>query len=109
MNTRYLGKLLRASYLEHKTNDWVRSKISFHVDPEGPLLATVKRRNSHGSGRSRATTASPKPPYRAPWRLGDAVVDKEMLEGQRRRDDALALARIAYDGLPHKRLEEDLC
>ena len=31
-------------------------------------------RNSHGSGRSRATTASPKPPFRATWRMGDAVV-----------------------------------
>ena len=24
---KYLRKLLRISYLEHKTNDWVRSKI----------------------------------------------------------------------------------
>ena len=38
-----LMKLLRVSYLEHKTNDWVRSKISFLVDPQEPLLATVKR------------------------------------------------------------------
>ena len=39
-----LGKLLRNSYLEHKTNDWVRSKINFFVVSEEPLLATVKRR-----------------------------------------------------------------
>ena len=35
---------LRISYLEHKTNYWVRSKINFFVDPQKPLLATVKRR-----------------------------------------------------------------
>ena len=39
-----LGKLLRISYMEHKTNDWVRSKIGFLVGPQEPLLATVKRR-----------------------------------------------------------------
>ena len=40
-----LRKLLLISYLEHETNDWVRSKINFLVDPRKPLLAiTVKRR-----------------------------------------------------------------
>ena len=38
------SKLLRISRLEHKTNDWVRSKISSLVGPQEPLLATVKRR-----------------------------------------------------------------
>ena len=37
-------KLLRISYLEHKTNDCVQSKIDFLVSPREPLLATVKRR-----------------------------------------------------------------
>ena len=32
------------SYLEHETNDWVWSRISFLVGPQEPLLATVKRR-----------------------------------------------------------------
>ena len=36
-------KLLRISYLEHKTNDWVRSKINFLVGPQEPPLVTVKR------------------------------------------------------------------
>ena len=31
------------SYLEHQTNDWVQSKINFLVNPQEPLLATVKR------------------------------------------------------------------
>ena len=42
--TKCLRKLLCISFLEHKTNDWVRSKINFLVGPQEPLLATVKRR-----------------------------------------------------------------
>ena len=38
-----MRKLLCISYLEHKSNDWVRSKINFLVGPQEPLLATVKR------------------------------------------------------------------
>ena len=30
--------------MEHKTNDWVWSKINYLVGPQEPLLATVKRR-----------------------------------------------------------------
>ena len=41
--TKCMRKLLRISYLEHKTNDWVRSKTSFLVGPQEPLLATIKR------------------------------------------------------------------
>ena len=41
--TKCTRKLLRISYLQNKTNDWVRSKINFLVDPQKPLLATVKR------------------------------------------------------------------
>ena len=36
--TLYLEKLLRISYLEHKTNDWVQSKTDLFVG----LLVTVK-------------------------------------------------------------------
>ena len=42
--TKRLRKLLRISYLEHKINDWARSKISFLEGSQEPLLATVKRR-----------------------------------------------------------------
>ena len=48
--TKCMRKLLRISYLEHKTNDWVRSQISFLVGPQEPLLATVKRRKLARSG-----------------------------------------------------------
>ena len=42
--TTCLGKLVCIFYLEHKTTDWVWSKIKFLVGPQEPLLATVKRR-----------------------------------------------------------------
>ena len=42
--TRCMRTLLRISFLEHKTNDRVRSKINFLVGPHEPLLATVERR-----------------------------------------------------------------
>ena len=42
--TKCMRKLLRISFLEQKTNDWVRSKISSLVGGQEPPLATVKRR-----------------------------------------------------------------
>ena len=42
--TKYLGKLLRISYLKQKINDWVLGKIDFLVGPQEPLTAIVKRR-----------------------------------------------------------------
>ena len=41
--TKCTRKLLRITYLEHKTNDWMRSKINFLMDSQEPLLVTVKR------------------------------------------------------------------
>ena len=38
-----MRKLLCISYLGHKTNDWVRSKINFLGSSQEPLLATIKR------------------------------------------------------------------
>ena len=40
--TKCMVKLLHISYLEHKTNGWVRSKINFLVGLHEPLLATIK-------------------------------------------------------------------
>jgi hypothetical protein len=39
-----LRRLLRISYLEHKTNQFVQDTVSAFVGPQEPLLATVKRR-----------------------------------------------------------------
>ena len=41
--TKCLRKLLHISYLERKTNDWVRSKINSLVGQREPLPATVSR------------------------------------------------------------------
>ena len=38
-----MRQLLLVPYLEHKTIDWVRSKINFLVGPQEPLPATLKR------------------------------------------------------------------
>ena len=37
-------KLLRITYLDRKTNDYVRSTVELYIGPQEPLLATVKRR-----------------------------------------------------------------
>ena len=74
--TECLRKLLRISSVDHKTIDWVRGKISFLVGPQEPLLATVRRRKFAQFGMSHSMTASPKPFFRAPLRVGDTVVGR---------------------------------
>ena len=39
-----------------------------------PNQSESRNGNVHGSGMSHATTASPKPSFKAPWKVGDAVV-----------------------------------
>ena len=56
-----------------------------------------------------AKSASPKPFFRASWRVGNAVVGRAMPDGQHKRVDILAHARATHMGLLQKRLEEDLC
>ena len=78
------------SCLEHKTNAGVQNRISFLVGTQDPLLLliTVHRPrdgNSHGSGISRFTTASPKPSF---WDLGGLTMSRpaeETLDGQHHR------------------------
>ena len=43
LKTKCIRKLTCTSYLEHKTNNWVQSKINFLLSSHEPLLATVKR------------------------------------------------------------------
>ena len=74
--TKCLRKLLRVFYLEHKTNDWVRNKTNFLVDPQEILWQLSRDGNLHGSGMSDATTASPKSFFGAPWRVDDALVGR---------------------------------
>ena len=46
---------------------WVHRNVFWQLSRGG---------NLHGSGMSHATTASPKLSFRAPWRMGDAVVGR---------------------------------
>ena len=46
---------------------WVHRNLFWQLSVDG---------NLHGSGMSHASTASPKASFRAPWRVGDAVVGK---------------------------------
>ena len=102
-----MKKLLHISYLEHKTNDWMKSKINFLVGPQEPLLATVKRRKLACSGMSYATSDSPKPSFRAPWRVGDAVVGRGNAGWTTSKNGHICRYQNCSKG-PHG-LEEDLC
>ena len=70
--TKCLRKLLRISYLEHKTNDWVQSKINFLVDLQEPLLAAVTRRKLAWFGH--LVWQPLLPSFKLHWRVGDAMV-----------------------------------
>ena len=104
-----MRKLLRISYLEHKTNDWVRNKISFLVGPGEPFLATVKRRKLARFGH---VTPRQPPQHHPSEHLGGWATPwsaEEMLVGHYPRVDIPADARTAQKGPLQKRLEEDLC
>ena len=87
-----LRKLRCISYLEHRTND-------FFVGPQNLFWQLLRDGNLHGSGMSHTAAASPESCFRASWRMGDAVVSREMLDGQHQRVDMSAHARIAHKGL----------
>ena len=63
---------------------------------------------ARGSGMSRATTASPKPSFRVPCRVGDAVVGRANA-GWTSNSGHSVDARTAHNRFLQKRLEEDLC
>ena len=92
-------------YLVHKTHNWVRRKISSLVGPWESLLVTVKRQKLAWFGMSCTITVSPKPSFRAPWRVGNTVIGEEMLDGQHKRMDIPTHARTAHSSvqkiIPH--------
>ena len=108
--TNCLKKPLRTSYLEHTTNDWVWNKINFLMGPQEPLLPIVKRQKlaqfgyvMHYTSLFKTILQSTLEVWVTPWSA------EEMLVRQCQREDIPAHARTAYNGLPQKRLEEDLC
>ena len=64
------------SYSEHKTNNWVRSKINFLGVHRNLFLQLSRDGNLHGSGVSYAMTASPEPFLGVPWRMDETVVGR---------------------------------
>ena len=97
------------SYLEHKTNDWMWSKINFLVELQEPLLATVQ-----------SETCMVQACY-MPWQplqnhpsghlAGCAMLwsADEKLNGQHQRVDISPHAWSAHKGLLQKRLQEGHC
>ena len=57
-------------------SDWVRSKSTSSWVHKNHFLQLSRDGNLHGTGVSHVTTSSPKPSFRAPWRVGDAVVGR---------------------------------
>ena len=68
-------KLLRIFYLEAQDQRLGAEQNNFLVGSLEPLLATVKRRKLAWLGHI-TRHASPKPPFRAPWSVGDALVGR---------------------------------
>ena len=60
---------------------------------------------SHDSGMSHATTASPKPSFRAPWRVGDAVLGRGFAGWTTSKSGH----PCPCQNFSQQRLEEDLC
>ena len=97
------------SLLPSRTH-WVWSQINFLVVHRNLPWPLSRDGHLQGSVMSHATTASPKPSFKAPWRLGGAMVGRGNTGWAiaYQRMDTPAHARTAHSGLLQKRLEEDL-
>ena len=103
-------ELLRISYLEHKTNHWVQSKINFIVGLQEPLLATVKKWKLVWFGHVTRHDSLSKTILHGTLEGGATPSSaEEMLDGQHQRVDISIHARTVHKGLLQKRLEEGLC
>ena len=94
--------------LEHRTSDWVRSKINFPVGLHEPLLGNCQETETctvwacHTPRQPLYTYPSGHLGGRAtPWQA------EEMLNGQHQRVDIPACSRIAHKGFLQQRQEED--
>ena len=109
-DTKCLRKLLGISCLEHKINDWERSKINFLVGPQEPLLAPSQETEpcmvwachtprqpleNHPSGHLGG--------WATPWSAEVKLMDNI------KKWTSLPNARNAYRGLLQKTLEEHFC
>ena len=103
--TKCLRKLLCISCLEHKTSDWVRSKINFLVGPQ-----MSRDRNLHDSEHVTCYDSLSNTILHSTLEGGGTPRKaEEMLDGQQQRVDIPAHATAAHKRLLQKRLQEDLC
>ena len=106
-----MRKLLCVSCLEHKTNDWVRSKINFLAGSQELILTTAKRKKlsyvGHVACHDNLSITILQGTLEGGRRRGRQK--KSMLDEQHQRVDIPIDARPAQRGLLQKRLEEDLC
>ena len=107
--TRCLGKLLCVSYFEHKINNWCGARSTSLWVIRNLLRQLSIDGNWHGLGMSRATAASPKPPFKAPEISGNAMVGSRNCRMDSIKMDISAHARTAHKGLQQESLEEDIC
>ena len=108
--TKRMRKLLCISYLEHKTNDWVRGKIKSLVGPQEPLLPTVKREKLAWFGNVTFHDSLPRIILQGTLEGGRRRDrQKKVLDGQHQIVYILAHTRTPHNGLLQERLEEDLC
>ena len=75
---------------------WIHGRFFWQLSRDG---------NLHGLGMSQASTTSPKPSFRVHWRVGDAALQRKLLEEQHQREDIPARARTAHNSLLQKRLK----
>ena len=99
--TQCLRKLLCISYLEHKINDWVQDQLPFV--PTGTSSHRCRQTETGMvSGMLCATTASPKPSFRAHQRVGDTLVSRENAGWKTSRVIRRAYARAVHNGPSRK-------
>ena len=72
-----------------------------------PLTGTSNQMKA-ANYKLHAGMASPKPSFRAPWKIGDAVVGRGNAGWTTSKRDIRAHASTAHKDLLQKRLEEDL-
>ena len=81
-----------------KIKQKIRSEKS--SDPWSGVHLNGNMKNSYDSGKSRATTASPKPSFRAPWEVGNAVVGWENAGWTTSKSGHPCLCQNCSQGLP---------
>ena len=104
-----MRKLLHISYLEHKTNDCMWSKINFLVGPQEPLLEIVERQKLAWFRHVTHHDTLQNHPLGHLGGWATLWSAEKMLDGQHQRADIPAHARTAHNGLLQETLDKNLC